>query len=124
MENVYKWIMSRHPQADLVELGLGLGSEAGEVEQLARNAKFDGKAVRDGDVILELSDVWHYLMLGCAVYGVTLEDLEAVNRRKMQARDAGYGRRYEDAIRGWCREDGNLSSLAEMAGMEVESLIW
>lgn len=90
-DELYEKINERHEwdAATIVEAVLGLGSEVGEMTQLVRKSKFEHVVSKPGEMLAEMSDVLHYLVLACGCYGVTLDDLARINMMKMQARDEG-----------------------------------
>lgn len=109
------YIANRHHGAPtlrsaLDEAALGLTSESGELAQIVRKYNFEGQGLNPGELILELSDVYHYLALMCSLTMFDLEDLETVNRAKCEATDAGYKRSFEAALSHW---DGNKETLKE-----------
>jgi NTP pyrophosphatase (non-canonical NTP hydrolase) len=70
---------------DLYIMTVGLGGEAGEVQELLK------KHVRDGrldtqDLLLELGDVLHYLTRIAGRFGFTLDDVMEANVQKIEAR--------------------------------------
>ena len=98
--DVYERIKKRHPWGKyaIVEASMGLNREAGEVEDLVAKSLFEEQPIVPGALMVELSDVWHYLVMACAVYGITLEQLGEINRVKLMARDAGIERRFDELI--------------------------
>lgn len=90
-DELYEKINERHEwdAATIVEAVLGLGSEVGEMTQLVRKSKFERLALKPGEMLAEMSDVLHYLVLACGCHGVTLDDLARINMMKMKARDEG-----------------------------------
>lgn len=83
-----------------VEAALGLSSEAGEYLQLLRKWRYENVEFNEGEAIVELSDLLHYLMLACLKHEITLDDLARVNLVKMDARDKGEERAYNQVMRG------------------------
>lgn len=96
-DELYETVNARHSWSHntVLEAALGLASEAGEVAQLVRKGRFESIPIRPGVMLMELSDVLHYLMLACACYGVTLEQVGDINAAKMKARDDGNGQWFE-----------------------------
>lgn len=72
---------------DLFIMGLGIGGEAGEVQELLKKSVRDGREIHD-DLRLELGDVLHYLTRICSQFGMTLEEIMESNREKIEARHA------------------------------------
>lgn len=91
LDELYGRINERHIMDSMTigEAALGLASEAGEVAQLIRKDRYEGKSLNEGEMLMELSDVLHYLVLACSCYGITLDDLARVNTAKMAAKDDG-----------------------------------
>lgn len=95
--DIYERIKSRHAwnEGTILDAALGLGRETGEVEQLVSKWLFDGQSLVPGDMLMELSDVAHYLVLACIYFGVTLDELLEINTIKMVALDSGQRRTFE-----------------------------
>ena len=79
---------AREDLRDLFIMAVGLGGEAGEVQELLK------KHVRDGHIdrrnlALELGDVLYYLTKIAQRYGITLGTLKRLNREKLEARRQG-----------------------------------
>lgn len=125
METLYERITERHVMdgETIKEAALGLASEAGEVVQLVRKNVYDGQKLSEGEMLVELSDVLHYLVLACACYGITLEQLADVNGTKLKARDKGCGHLFDALMYGFSGVYGNFDEeLAEInAAIEVVS---
>lgn len=66
---------------------LGLPGEVGEVLELLKKHFRDGKHPGD-DLVYELGDVLHYLVVIAQAYGFTLHDLMSLNQGKLERRDA------------------------------------
>lgn len=106
-DEVYEKINERHEMGKhtLTEAALGLASEAGEVAQLVRKRDFEGCVLSTGSMLMELSDVLHYLILACSCYGLTLDELAEINMVKCHARDIGQGAHYEALM--WHYDENN-----------------
>lgn len=106
-DEVYEKINERHEMSKhtLTEAALGLASEAGEVAQLVRKRDFEGCVLSTGSMLMELSDVLHYLILACSCYGLTLDELAEINMVKCHARDIGQGAHYEALM--WHYDENN-----------------
>ena len=106
-DEVYEKINERHEmdKHTLTEAALGLASEAGEVAQLVRKRDFEGCVLSTGSMLMELSDVLHYLILACSCYGLTLDELAEINMVKCHARDIGQGAHYEALM--WHYDENN-----------------
>jgi len=76
-----------NPLRDLFIMGLGIGGEAGEVQELLKKMVRDGREIRD-DLRLELGDVLHYLTRIATHFDMTLPEIMAANRAKIDRRQA------------------------------------
>lgn len=123
MKDIYEWIDKRHRGCSLIDVALGLTSEAGECAQIARKY-LDYDVINHGEMIMELSDVYHYLVLACDYYGIKLADLEMVNMAKMHALDCGMRNTFESNMRAWDGESESLEKVVEAANSDVELLKW
>lgn len=121
--NIYTMIDKRHGGATLKDVVLGLASESGECAQLVRK-EMEDIALKPGEMIMELSDVWHYLVLGCAYYGITLEDLMMVNQAKMRALDVEMRHVFEQNLMRWDASPDTLEDVVRAAEADVEMLKW
>lgn len=83
-----------------MEAAMGIDSEGGEYMEHVRKWKYESKTYNEGAAIVELSDVLHYVVLACLHHGITLEDLAWVNIVKLDARDKGEERAYNQVMRG------------------------
>ncbi|MDR3446659.1 nucleoside triphosphate pyrophosphohydrolase family protein [Dyella sp.] len=72
---------------DLFIMSVGIGGEAGEVQELHKKMVRDGREIKD-DLRLELGDVLHYLTRIASNFDMTLEEIMAANREKIDARHA------------------------------------
>lgn len=96
-----RWKNQRHPNTGpMVYLGssggyvyenlyisaLGIGGEAGEVQELLKKWIRDGKDIRN-DLKLELGDLLHYLTKIAQDFDFTLEELMQANIDKLIERD-------------------------------------
>lgn len=121
--NIYTMIDKRHGGATLKDVVLGLASESGECAQLVRK-EMEDIALKPGEMIMELSDVWHYLVLGCACFGITLEDLMMVNKAKMRALDVDMRHVFEHNLMRWDGSPDRLEDVVRAAEADVEMLKW
>lgn len=123
--NLYERINERHDMGEMtiVEAALGLVSESGEVAQLVRKREFETQALNVGEMLTELSDVLHYLVLACSCYGVTLADLGEINRVKLKARDMGNEKVFNAMMHHY---DEFADSVDELAKVEnaLEVVSW
>lgn len=71
---------------DLVNVGLGLCGEAGEVADLIKKALYKDRPVDHDKLLLEISDVIWYVELACILLGTSVEELQALNMQKLRAR--------------------------------------
>ena len=112
LELLQEKVAARHAKALVPhEAASGLVREAAEYFHLADSWLHDGKAYNEGDALMELSDVLHYLLEACRDHGVSIRDVAHVNVLKMEARDKGEGRAFEQVIHGYAGED--LSEILE-----------
>lgn len=72
---------------ELFIMSVGIGGEAGEVQELLKKHVRDGREIRD-DLRLELGDVLHYLTRIAAQFGMTLGEIMLANREKIERRHA------------------------------------
>lgn len=102
IEKLRAKVGERHPKQEMVpqEAAGGLVREAAEYFHLADSWAHDGKSYYEGEAIVELGDVLHYLVLACLEHQITLEELARVNLVKMEARDKGEERAYDKLMRG------------------------
>lgn len=68
-------------------MSVGIGGEAGEVQELLKKYVRDGREIRD-DLLLELGDVLHYLTRIAGQFGFTLDQVMTANQAKIEARHA------------------------------------
>ncbi len=76
-----------NPLRDLYIMGMGIGGESGEVQELLKKHVRDGREIRD-DLVLELGDVLHYLTRIASQFDIKLTDVMEQNRVKLEARHA------------------------------------
>ena len=106
LELLEEIVAKRHKQEMVPhEAASGLVREAAEYFHLADSWLHDGKAYNEGDALMELSDVLHYLMEACRDHGVSIRDVARINVLKMEARDKGEGRAFEQVMHGYAGED-------------------
>lgn len=116
------FVAERHDakfSVDFHEVVLGLASEVGEIAQCLRKSDFEFCNFDDAEVLMELGDVLHYLVLACYHFDISLADLARMNRRKLKCRDLG---RYDGfmALFKLYLKDGYSSAVAcERAYEEV-----
>ena len=79
-----------------------------------RKWEFEDKPFNEGEAIVELSDVFHYLMQACFNHDISLEELARVNLLKMEAGEKGELRTYEQAMRHLDRHNILNSELDEI----------
>ena len=103
MREIARRIKERHGGGNfsLGEVCTGIASEGGEVVEEWRKYKYEDKPLRQGNIINEMADVLHYLILGCVFFGVELEDLAKVNEMKMDAIDAGERNTFDLLLSDW-----------------------
>lgn len=106
LELMEEMVAKRHKQEMVPhEAASGLVREAAEYFHLADSWLHDGKAYNEGDALMELSDVLHYLLEACRDHGVNITDVARINLLKMEARDKGEGRAFEQIMHGYAGED-------------------
>ena len=71
---------------ELVNYGLGIAGEAGEVADLIKKATFHGHIVDQVEIKKELGDVLWYLANIARLAGLTLDDVAEANIAKLQKR--------------------------------------
>ena len=72
---------------ELFIMSVGLGGEAGEVQELLKKFVRDDREIHS-DLRLELGDVLHYLTRIASQFGMTLEEIMMANRSKIERRHA------------------------------------
>lgn len=71
---------------NITNVGLGLCGEAGEVADLIKKSLYKNTPIDREKILLELGDVVWYLELACDLLGTTREEVEALNRKKLEER--------------------------------------
>lgn len=71
---------------ELVNYGLGIAGEAGEVADLIKKAIFHGHNIEQGEIKKELGDVLWYLANIARIAGLTLDEVAESNIAKLQRR--------------------------------------
>lgn len=102
LETLQGTVASRH-KAQMVpeEAASGIIREAGEYFHHVASWRYDDAPYNEGEAIVELSDVLHYVLEACRDHGITLEELARVNLLKLAARDKGEGRAFTLVMRGY-----------------------
>lgn len=78
------------PDGELAVIGLGVGGEAGEIQEYVKKHIRDGKVLTNNDNFLwELGDELHYLTRLGQVFGYSLEQIMEANIDKLTRRDNG-----------------------------------
>lgn len=90
-----------HADVD-VNLALGLGGEAGELQEVIKKLRFHGHPLNKEKLIEELGDVLWYLTGLCTVHGLRLADVMDYNIEKL-----------------WCRYPQGFSAEASLARVDV-----
>lgn len=101
------------------EATFGLLSEVGEVVQLVRKDKWDDHALNEGEMLMELGDVLHYLLLFCSLIGVDLETVARCNLLKLDALDKGERRMFERMM----LEAGEEGAVLDDAMNDIEAAL-
>ncbi|MFD2446407.1 nucleoside triphosphate pyrophosphohydrolase family protein [Bacillus sp. CGMCC 1.16607] len=87
--NVYQLMASRtatEHDNELVNYGLGIAGEAGEVADLIKKALFHGHEINKSDIKKELGDVLWYVSQIARLAGLTLEEVATANIDKLYKR--------------------------------------
>lgn len=115
MEKMYERIKERHGGMPvcLGEVCTGIASEGGEVVEEWRKYNYESKPLYNGNIVNEMADVLHYLILGCVYYGFDLEDLAKVNAAKMDAIEEGERVLFDDFIEDWEPEQETINQRLE-----------
>lgn len=77
---------SERYQIDCVIAALGLGGEAGEVQELVKKFEVHGRLTDVDRLIEELGDVEYYLARLRSLYGISREEILEANVTKLDAR--------------------------------------
>lgn len=103
MREIAKRIDKRHGGGNfsLGEVCTGIASEGGEVVEEWRKYIYEDKPLRQGNIINEMADVLHYLILGCVFFGIEIDDLARVNEMKMDAIDEGERDTFDLLLSDW-----------------------
>ena len=103
MNQIYKRVKDRRGglPVSLGEVCTGIASEGGEVVEEWRKHCYENKPLYNGNIINEMADVLHYLVLGCDYYNIDLNDLVSVNMAKMDAIDAGERKVFDSFFEDW-----------------------
>lgn len=115
-------VRGRHAVVSLVEVALGLTSEAGEVAQLIRKHEYETQGVKPGSLALELGDVLHYLAQACDYLEISLEELAELNAVKMRALDKGERRNFESLVALWKWPGESIQQLTAEAEAMLEEV--
>ena len=67
----------------LINYGLGLGGEAGEVQELIKKHAFHGHVIQPNEIKKELGDLLWYLSNIANLAGLTLEEIATANIEKL-----------------------------------------
>lgn len=103
MREFSKRIKERHNGGHfgLGEVCTGIASEGGEVVEEWRKYCYENKPLYQGNIVNEMADVLHYIVLGCEYFGIDIENLAKVNNTKMDAIDAGERDTFDLLLRDW-----------------------
>lgn len=99
--NQYQKLASRTAKKhdeELVNYGLGLSAEAGEVADLIKKFRFHGHKISKDEIKKELGDVLWYLSQVARVAGITLDEIAVENIDKLKMRYP-HGFNSEDSIK-------------------------
>jgi len=82
----------------LVNGGLGLSGESGEVADLIKKCQFHGQPLDEDQMLKELGDVRYYLEIVAHLCGLTMDEIEAANVEKLRQRHPnGFSPSYHNA---------------------------
>lgn len=81
-----KWRNALEPETDRIVAALGLGGEAGEVQELVKKFEVHGRLTDVDRLIEELGDVEYYLARLRSLYGISREEILEANVTKLDAR--------------------------------------
>lgn len=87
-----RWVGSRARRqfdfkTELAIAGLGVGGEAGEVQEHVKKFIRDGKEPDRQELMLELGDVVHYAFRIGQLFGIEAQEIAAANVAKLKLRD-------------------------------------
>lgn len=82
---------------------VGLAAEAGEVLDVMKKSWFHTPKDRRSELVSELGDVCYYLLKVMDVYGLTLDEVLAGNREKLESRHPELGKVTERFGKGMIR---------------------
>jgi hypothetical protein len=82
------------PNVDLIHAAFGMAGESGELVDLVKKSMFYGKPLKPAEAIKEAEDcLWYIAGPFCRAFGITLEQLAALNVAKLRER---YPDKYSD----------------------------
>lgn len=112
MREFSKRIKERHNGGHfgLGEVCTGIASEGGEVVEEWRKYCYENKPLYQGNIVNEMADVLHYIVLGCEYFGIDIEDLAKVNNMKMDAIDAGKRDTFDLLLSDWDYQSEELGN--------------
>jgi NTP pyrophosphatase (non-canonical NTP hydrolase) len=86
---VANWSRGKRPSKlrSLAIMSLGIGGEAGEVQDMLKKHIRTGKPMDTRKLKLELGDLLYYVVRTAAEYGIKFDDVMISNRRKIMARN-------------------------------------
>lgn len=73
-------------RAELIDVGLGIAGEAGEVSDLIKKYHSGVKELDIDNIKLELGDVLWYVAEACDAFDITLDDVAKANIDKLRKR--------------------------------------
>jgi len=82
----------------LLNAGLGLSGESGEVADLIKKHLFHNKWVTKEELLLEIGDVLYYVALAASSLNTTLADVAEMNIRKLWKRYPEKAQAYLDTL--------------------------
>jgi NTP pyrophosphatase (non-canonical NTP hydrolase) len=78
--------MSDELNLRLMHACIGIGTEAGEVQDLFKKKVMYGKEIQTSDFVDEISDLLWYMGVACNALGITLEEVMKKNYAKLTTR--------------------------------------
>jgi NTP pyrophosphatase (non-canonical NTP hydrolase) len=107
-------------QMDMLHAALGVGSDAGELQDAIKKHLIYGKPLDRANVIEEIGDVMWFLCLMCRAIDISLEDIAQANIAKLILR---YPEKYSDEA-AIARGDKTMETLEEVFPGLTEAAKW
>jgi NTP pyrophosphatase (non-canonical NTP hydrolase) len=107
---------------DINFVALGLTGESGEVADIVKKWIYSKHPLDREHLKLEMGDILYYLVYGCLVLGITLEDLMELNTQKLRERYPN-GFNVQDSIERWDTKKQKQPQLDLATGTEQDKLL-